>query len=558
MLAAPDWSWDDSPAKDFLERAQPAVELPRTPTGGRRPGHHHTKSPSRLPMPPRTPTTPKSLDIFDPSPERPTTRHSPERSVSHSTTPSTRRSVKLHDDASRSFLLGKCIGKGQFGRVYQAFDTSTGRLVAVKSIELKQTRPWSDRRPQHDNSRRVSAALAGGTPDVEEIMREIELLKACEHRHVVKYIGFGESGGSIDGNRFLDIVTDYVEGGSLADVIRHFGTLPESLACSYTWQVLDALQFVHARDIIHCDIKSANLLVTKRGCIKLSDFGVSIRISDQATTIKGLVQGTPNWLAPEIISLRGTSKASDIWAVGCCILEMLTGLPPYATCNAMTAMFRIVEDDHPPLPEDASEEMRGLLLRIFQKEPRDRPSAADLKDVSIIREQGLKIATAIRPSTADTILVSKSSVPLHAGQASAIESRLTREDILAIPTNEQKRLSMPLLPRPELTIHNWTDVRFKHKTKCALCRHDLSKGQLCMACKTTAHSKCVVERHSWCKAGRDLVKDKAPIVASDSVMDIPICLAGVNIPRSRVAPTLKGPAYGRLSDRDETHACTIM
>ena len=234
---------------------------------------------------------------------------------------------------------------------------------------------------------------------------------------------------------------------------------------------------------------------------------------------------------------------------------MLTGLPPYATCNAMTAMFRIVEDDHPPLPMDASEDMCELLLKIFQKEPRDRPDAATLKDVPIIRTQGLKLATAPRPSTADTLVVSS------APQSSArppIEERLTREDILAIPTNEKKRLSMPLLPRPELTIHNWTDVRFKQKTKCALCRHDLSKGQLCTACKTTAHSKCVVERHSWCKAGGQRVRDSLPIIAGDSVMDISSCLAGVNIPRSRTRPTLNNKQHGRLAGGHDVGACTIM
>lgn len=118
-------------------------------------------------------------------------------------------------------------------------------------------------------------------------------------------------------------------------------------------QVLQGLQYLHDQGVIHRDIKGANILTTKDGTVKLADFGVSTSTL-AAPDKEAQVVGTPYWMAPEIIQLSGASSASDIWSVGCTVIELLQGKPPYHNLAAMPALFAIVNDDHPPLPEGIS------------------------------------------------------------------------------------------------------------------------------------------------------------------------------------------------------------
>jgi len=119
-------------------------------------------------------------------------------------------------------------------------------------------------------------------------------------------------------------------------------------------QVLQGLQYLHDQGVIHRDIKGANILTTKDGTVKLADFGVSTSTLAGNQDKEAQVVGTPYWMAPEIIQLSGASSASDIWSVGCTVIELLQAKPPYHNLAAMPALFAIVNDDHPPLPEGIS------------------------------------------------------------------------------------------------------------------------------------------------------------------------------------------------------------
>ena len=119
----------------------------------------------------------------------------------------------------------------------------------------------------------------------------------------------------------------------------------------YMSQVLHGLLYLHEQGVIHRDIKGANILTTKQGLVKLADFGVATRTT---TLHESSVVGTPYWMAPEVIELSGATTASDIWSLGCTVIELLDGKPPYHKLQPMHALFRIVNDDHPPLPEGAS------------------------------------------------------------------------------------------------------------------------------------------------------------------------------------------------------------
>ncbi|KAI1158011.1 hypothetical protein F5B18DRAFT_642734 [Nemania serpens] len=273
----------------------------------------------------------------------------------HDRTPNTPRKESngreraLQDPGLKDYRLGECIGKGAFGAVYKAFNWGTGEAVAVKQIKLVNL-PKSELRM---------------------IEAEIDLLKNLHHDNIVKYIGFVKSADC------LNIILEYCENGSLHSICKAYGKFPENLVGVYMTQVLLGLQYLHDQGVIHRDIKGANILTTKDGKVKLADFGVS------TSTLAGpdkeaQVVGTPYWMAPEIIELSGATPASDIWSLGCTVIELLSGKPPYHHLQAMPALFAIVNDDHPPLPEGVSSAARDFLMQCFQKDPNLRVSARKL------------------------------------------------------------------------------------------------------------------------------------------------------------------------------------
>lgn len=100
-------------------------------------------------------------------------------------------------------------------------------------------------------------------------------------------------------------------------------------------QILEGLRYLHENDAMHCDLKAANILMAKNGNVKLSDCGISLHLCTIEREIDG-VTIAPNWMAPEVIELKGASAKSDIWSLACTVIELLTGHPPYAEINAMS------------------------------------------------------------------------------------------------------------------------------------------------------------------------------------------------------------------------------
>lgn len=247
----------------------------------------------------------------------------------------------------KDYQLGDCLGKGAFGSVYRALNWGTGETVAVKQIKLQDL-------PK--NEMRV-------------IMLEIDLLKNLDHPNIVKYHGFVKSPET------LNIILEYCENGSLHSISKNFGRFPENLVGLYMSQVLHGLLYLHEQGVIHRDIKGANILTTKQGLVKLADFGVASRTTGLHDST---VVGTPYWMAPEVIELSGASTASDVWSLGCTVIELLDGKPPYCKLQPMQALFRIVNDDHPPLPQGASPAVLDFLMQCFQKDPNLRVSARKL------------------------------------------------------------------------------------------------------------------------------------------------------------------------------------
>lgn len=143
-----------------------------------------------------------------------------------------------------------------------------------------------------------------------------------------------------------DLIADYcpryAESGSLGQTLKAFGRLNERLVAGYVVKILEGLHYLHECQVVHCDLKAANILTTKTGNIKLSDFGVSLNLRAMEGELDN-VAGTPNWMAPEVIELKGASPKSDIWSLGCTVIELLTGRPPYGEIsNSMTGGCRLI------------------------------------------------------------------------------------------------------------------------------------------------------------------------------------------------------------------------
>lgn len=201
-------------------------------------------------------------------------------------------------------------------------------------------------------------------------MKEYEILKKLNHPNILKIHSFIETANSIY------FIMEYVESGSLAGLVKKFGVFPEPLVARYIEQTLRGLDYLHREFIIHRDIKGDNILITKEGKVKLADFGTA-KLEDAEKKTQTVV-GTPYWMAPEVIEMSACGPASDIWSLGCTAIELLTGSPPYFEMGPMSALFNIVEDRHPPLPDNISDEMKSFLKLCFKKDPKKRPNASDL------------------------------------------------------------------------------------------------------------------------------------------------------------------------------------
>ncbi|PFH54318.1 hypothetical protein AMATHDRAFT_44839 [Amanita thiersii Skay4041] len=274
---------------------------------------------------------------------------------------------------ANKWIKGALIGAGSFGKVYLGMDASTGFLMAVKQVELP-----TGSGPNEERKKSMLSALE----------REIELLKNLQHENIVQYLSiftdvffFTTKDSSIE-DEHLNIFLEYVPGGSVTALLRNYGAFEEPLVKNFVRQILEGLNYLHERDIIHRDIKGANILVDNKGGIKISDFGISKKVD--ATLLGGnrmhrpSLQGSVFWMAPEVVKQSGHTRKADIWSVGCLIVEMLTGEHPWAKLTQMQAIFKIGSSEKPSIPSDISADAQDFLQRTFELNYESRPSATEL------------------------------------------------------------------------------------------------------------------------------------------------------------------------------------
>ncbi|KAK6277397.1 hypothetical protein POUND7_017720 [Theobroma cacao] len=245
---------------------------------------------------------------------------------------------------------GEPLGNGSFGSVFEGI-SDDGFFFAVKEVSLL------DQGSQ-------------GKQSIIQLEQEIALLSQFEHENIVQYYGTDKDESKL--YIFLELVTK----GSLLSLYSKYH-LKDSQVSAYTRQILHGLKYLHDRNVVHRDIKCANILVDASGSVKLADFGLA-----KATKLNDVksCKGTAYWMAPEVVNRKGQGYGlpADIWSLGCTVLEMLTGLFPYSHLECMQALFRIGRGEPPPVPDSLSKDAREFILQCVQVNPDARPTAAKL------------------------------------------------------------------------------------------------------------------------------------------------------------------------------------
>ncbi|KAL2597657.1 hypothetical protein AAZX31_11G195000 [Glycine max] len=240
-----------------------------------------------------------------------------------------------------SWIRGKCVGKGAFGTVSVALrkrDDQT-QIFAVKSVDLKTGLPGQ----------------------LEALENEIRILQRMSSPHVVTFLGDDATCEQ------RNLHMEYMPGGTLADLDAD---VDEILVRHYTWCLVSALKHLHANGVVHCDVKGKNVLVGDGGkgfnC-KLADFGSAAEFSNEGFPAV-VPRGSPLWMAPEVVRRELQGPASDVWSLGCTVIEMITGKPPLEG-NIVDTLNRIgFSGEVPEFPRRLSELGRDFLEKCLRRE----------------------------------------------------------------------------------------------------------------------------------------------------------------------------------------------
>jgi tetratricopeptide (TPR) repeat protein len=238
------------------------------------------------------------------------------------------------------------LGRGGMGDVYRAIDNQSGEEVAVKALH---------------------AEIIAHDPDLlKRFVREGEALRRLNHPNIVRMIAALEQ----QGQHYL--VMEFVEGGSLQDVLTARGSLPADEVVKIALEVADALARAHHLGIIHRDLKPANVLLAKDGTPRLADFGIAHVDSDQPLTQTGMLVGTVDYLSPEMCQGETPDERSDIWAFGVLLFEMLSGKLPFEGKSLTAKITAILTQPVPDLTQVVSSTPETLIDLIYRMLEKDR------------------------------------------------------------------------------------------------------------------------------------------------------------------------------------------
>jgi serine/threonine-protein kinase len=255
------------------------------------------------------------------------------------------------------YVLQEEIGRGSMGTVFKASDPMIERTVAVKTINALQIQD-------------------GSAEPRRRFLREAKAAGRLSHPCIVTIYDVGE---------FEDtayIVMELLEGRSLKDILDRGERIPLATAAQIVLQTADALGFAHRQGVVHRDIKPGNLMLTKQGLVKITDFGIA-RIDQMSRTRTGVVIGSPRYMSPEQVSGRKADGRSDVFSLGIVLYELLTGVAPFDAPRPedfLTLMQNIVvKAPEPPsrINPEVPASLDAIVDRALRKNPAERYATAE-------------------------------------------------------------------------------------------------------------------------------------------------------------------------------------
>ena len=301
-------------------------------------------------------------------PVKPAARPETSPIAKSSTRPVTQAPAKKSANSSGSdvhrmlgpFLIERKLGVGGMGIVYKATYTKNGADVALKVLPLSLT---------------VNKLL------VDRFNREMAILKKLKHPRIVQFYG----GGSQNGQHFYAM--EYIDAGTLADLLKEKGRLPWQQVIEFAVQICEALEYAHEHGIVHRDLKPANLFLGQDGKLRLGDFGIARDSDATALTASGSTVGTHAYMAPEqITGKQPISNKTDLYALGCVMFEMLTGRVPFSGAASMELLLKHINE----LPAKIRTEvmdcpvfLEQVVMQLLEKHPDKRPHDALMVQVAL-------------------------------------------------------------------------------------------------------------------------------------------------------------------------------
>ncbi|KAF4611387.1 hypothetical protein G7Y89_g15626 [Cudoniella acicularis] len=267
------------------------------------------------------------------------------------------------------YALLELIGKGTFGRVYKGKDMISAGIVAVKIIDIDESDTLNPR----------------NADSYSEFLKEVNALKILSENkarninHVIEALPVGQA---------MWMITEYCGGGSIATLMKPTapGGLQEKWIIPILREVAEAIKWVHQADIIHRDIKCANVLITEQGGVQLCDFGVAGMIEHKLDK-RSTIIGTPHWMAPELFEAQPSyGKEVDIWAFGSLMFEVATGLPPNVANGISYERLGSHLKTHIPRLEGGnfSDGLRNIVAYCLEELPSSRPTIGQVQQHAYI------------------------------------------------------------------------------------------------------------------------------------------------------------------------------
>ncbi|CAI9585717.1 unnamed protein product [Staurois parvus] len=258
------------------------------------------------------------------------------------------------------YRIVRVVGKGSYGEVSLAAHRAEGRQYVIKKLSLRNA-PRRERKAAE---------------------QEAQLLSKLKHPNIVAY---KESWEGEDG--LLYIVMGYCEGGDLYRKLKDQKgkLLPESQVVEWFVQISMALQYLHDLHIMHRDLKTQNIFLTKSNIIKVGDLGIARVLESQYDMASTLI-GTPYYMSPELFSNKPYNYKSDVWALGCCVYEIATLKHAFNAKDMNSLVYRIIEGKLPPMPRDYSSDLGDLIGTMLSRQPEKRPTMRQILRKPYIKE----------------------------------------------------------------------------------------------------------------------------------------------------------------------------